>query len=106
MLSAMIFGGSVLGGVVAGCAYLLIGGLGVARTLARRCSELEQSVDSLEGRLTREVKRRAAMAATESKADAKSVRELADEATRRLAANGPTTPDMPPHGLPSMFRNG
>lgn len=101
LLSAMIIVACGLGGAVAGAAYLFIGGTGVARMLSNRITALEQQADSIDGRLSREVKRRAAQAATDSKHEAKSMKELADEAQLRLAIDNP--PTAPVEGFPSMF---
>ena len=60
---------AVAGGVLAGTASLLIGGLGALRAMQRRVNELEADHLSLEERHTREVKRRAGQATQEQRRD-------------------------------------
>ena len=95
------------GGAVAGCLYLLIGGAGVARSLSKRMLALETDIDDLSLKLVREVKRRAANAATEARAEQKTNRDIQLEASRRLMeapAKPKLVPDAP--GFPSMFNRG
>lgn len=92
--SALIFVACAFGGAAAGCAWLLVGGLGVERVQNRELVTLRADVERLRADHLREVKRRASLAATESRIDAKSDKELQREAERTLRA-------IP--GLPNQF---
>lgn len=107
MVNLWLFLAVAAGGLLAGCLYLLIGGLGVARTLQKRCLALETDIDDLHLKVTREIKRRAANAATEARAEIKTNKDIQEEASRRLLQDPPkprAVPDAP--GLPSMFNRG
>ncbi len=101
-----IFATAALGGVVAGAAIHLIGGVGVVRQLRNRMQGLESDIDLLEQRLTREIKRRAGLQAAETRSEEKGLKALQHEAAVRLAqpANKPATPEVP--GFPTMFNRG
>ena len=106
VLPALIFVGCVVGGAVAGAGYLLIGGAGVARVLSRRVAALESDIEQLRSSLTREIKRRAALAATEHRADERNEKALQQEAARRLQSVPAHDPELVQRGFPSMFGGG
>lgn len=107
MVNVWLFVAVSAGGAVAGCLFLLLGGVGVARQLQKRCLALETDIDDLSLKLVREVKRRAANAATEARAEQKTNRDIQLDASRRLIENSGTPKDVPlPTGLPTMFNRG
>ena len=69
------------GGLLAGALYVVVGGLGVARTLRRRIEALEGETAAISERLTRDQKRRAGQA----RQDVASMADLQREAAQRLA---------------------
>ena len=87
MLSVWIFLATFGGGLFAGAAYLLIGGLGVARELRGRIVSLELEIDDTKARLMSEVKKRAAQASVEARNEQRSMADLRAEAERLRAGN-------------------
>lgn len=70
---------AILSGVATAGLSLVLGGLGGQFALARRLAVLEDRADDLDVKITREVKRRAADAATAARSNAKSVETEAAE---------------------------
>ncbi len=92
-------------GLSAGVALTLLGGVGVSRKVRMRVSELEGDFHSLSERITREQKRRASVTAADARDVVRSDKELAKEATERLAKeNAGKIPTI--GGFPSVFNRG
>jgi len=106
-LPVAIFAFTTFGGALAGVALLLIGGTGVTRLHGKRLASLEQDIDSVSDRLTRETKRRSGLAGAEARSEAQSYKDLKLDAERRLALDSANkAPIIPMSGLPSQFNRG
>ena len=93
-------------GTVAGYACAILGGVGVSRRLKKRMDNLEIDIDSIHMKVSRETKRRAGLAAAESRAEERTDKQLQKEAAERLAKEG-TPAKVPLVGaFPSMFNRG
>ncbi len=93
-------------GLLAGCVFVLVGGLGVTRRLSKRMDGLESDLDHVDMKVSRETKRRAGLAAADARSEAKSDKEIQKEAALRLAAES-NTPKIPvASGFPSIFNRG
>jgi len=93
-------------GLVAGAALMYIGGMGGMRRVALRCDSLEGDMAALSERITREQKRRAGVAASDARADIRTDKELAREATERLAKENADGRQGKLPGFPSVFNRG
>ena len=85
---------SIVSGVVTAAACVVIGGVGGLAVVIRRVNLLEQKVDDTDGRITREVKTRAAHAAVDAKRENLSAKQIAEE---HLANKPPES-----HGRPTV----
>jgi len=70
---------AILTGVVTAGLAVLIGGVGGLAHVVRRINLLEQRVDDTDGRITKEVKTRAGLAAVAAKAESRSAKQIAEE---------------------------
>jgi len=105
-LTLLIVGSTAGGGFLAGVLILLLGGMGVTKQHSRALKAINDDLDALDARITREQNRRKADASVEAKLKAKSAKELAEEASRRLLSSPQpgNTPELP--GFGSQFPHG
>ncbi len=93
-------------GLSAGYGIAILGGVGVARKLRMRMTEIEGDYESLSERLTREQKRRAGVAASEARATDRTDKELQKEAQEHLAKENAGQIPLIKGGFPSVFNRG
>lgn len=74
---------ALVGGMVTGAASLALGGLGAINSLKNRMKSLENSVETVDTRITREVKTRAGQEGV--RARQMSEKQMTEEAYERLA---------------------
>ena len=88
-----IFALSITGGAITGAVSLILGGAGSVRVLAQRLETLESRQDDTSGRLTSEVRRRAADNAATARRTRASDADLTAEALQVLKdQNDPKMP--------------
>ena len=93
-LPLLIVGSTMAGGLLAGVAYLLVGGTGVSKQHTRQLRAIADDLDDINARITRDQNRRKADASVAARAEKKTAQELRDEAELLLAAK-PSTPKEP-----------
>lgn len=90
----LIAGFSTVGGLLAGVAIQLIGGTGVTRQHSRALKAINDDLDALDARITRDQNRRKADASVAARQEAKSAQALKEEADALLLKK-PDTPREP-----------
>ena len=104
--SLLIVGSTMAGGLIAGVVILLLGGLGVSKQHTRALKVINDDLDAIDARITRDQNRRKADASVAARIEKKSAQELRDEAAAMLAAKpaAPSVPIVP--GFGGTFRHG
>jgi len=85
---------SVLAGAFTAGLAVMIGGLGGLSAAVRRIVLVEQRVEDVDGRITKEVKTRAALKAVEAKADQRTAKQIAEEHLANAPAESQGRPSI------------
>ena len=106
MLYGLIVGSTATGGFLAGVIILVLGGTGVTKQHSRALKAINDDLDALDARITRDQNRRKADASVEARLNSKSAKAIEDEARARLAAapQPASRPEVP--GFDNQFRHG
>ncbi len=106
VLFGLIAGFSTVGGLVAGVVILLLGGTGVTKQHSRALKAINDDLEAIDARITRDQNRRKADASVAARQEAKSAQALKEEAEALLLkkADTPREPIVP--GFSGQFSHG